>query len=722
MSVPFPRDDALGPGAAAVVDGEAVAARLSPIAGSEVTCRPRYARYKPGTSLLVQYDATIGPTAVLVHAWLFTDARAARTSQGASFRRLVERTRRRHPNVPLQATFLPELNALVEVSPLDSRLPALARAASAKVVARLLGGAAPAALPKASVETVRHKPGRKAVLRFITPHERLYLKVYADGASSRRFALARAVAGRGIPTATALADIPQIGAVSYPEAPGERLADLIGTDEYRRWLGPAADALRAFHARAPIDARPRSQHSRVEVAGLAVDSLLPNLGGAGTRLAAEIAKRIETYNGALVLAHGDYYDDQLLVAPEQVVILDLDESRPAHPLVDVANFLAHMSVRGAESDRAAFLAACADAGFDLTGVLAFEAAALLALAVRPFRHLTPAWPERVEETMDLAAARLRADRLHRGPADSKLPQLHTLVDPVAARPVLERALGRPVGIGAVDVLRHKRGRRCTLRYQLLDGACVYAKTYAGRRAARVHDSYHRLTAAREIRIPVPLGWDKDLRLVATAPLRGRKLHDRLLAGDRRLGVEIAELLHSLHSSGVLLERRHSLDDEVAPLTDRVERLAATAPALSAAARRCLRFAREGCGRDWTWRLRPIHRDFYEDQLVTDGAGLAVLDLDDAAMSEPAVDVANLIAHLRLRALRSDNDAAGLNVVTRTFRRRYQALDPDLDAQLVSFLVGATLLRLADIHLPRAGEPLAADLLARAERALRLAIR
>jgi Ser/Thr protein kinase RdoA (MazF antagonist) len=112
----------------------------------------------------------------------------------------------------------------------------------------------------------------------------------------------------------------------------------------------------------------------------------------------------------------------------------------------------------------------------------------------------------------------------------------------------------------------------------------------------------------------------------------------------------------------------------------------------------------------------VHRDFYEDQLVEGPGGLGVLDLDDAALSEPAVDVANLVAHLQLIGIRSH--APGPQAVSRAFHSRYGALDSELDPRLVSLLVGATLLRLAEIHVMRAGADVARELLLRGDRALR----
>ena len=47
----------------------------------------------------------------------------------------------------------------------------------------------------------------------------------------------------------------------------------------------------------------------------------------------------------------------------------------------------------------------------------------------------------------------------------------------------------------------------------------------------------------------------------------------------------------------------------------------------------------------------IHRDFYEKQVVIGSDGqVGILDFDTAAVGEPALDVANIFAHLELRVL------------------------------------------------------------------------
>lgn len=113
----------------------------------------------------------------------------------------------------------------------------------------------------------------------------------------------------------------------------------------------------------------------------------------------------------------------------------------------------------------------------------------------------------------------------------------------------------------------------------------------------------------------------------------------------------------------------------------------------------------------SWRFQPVHRDFYHDQVLIHGDRLAVLDLDDAAMSEPAVDVANFVAHLMLLSVQHDRGCEGLQPAIDAFLARSHALDPGLDRELVTFLTATSLVRLAGIHVNRRqGQRMARELL------------
>jgi Ser/Thr protein kinase RdoA (MazF antagonist) len=105
-------------------------------------------------------------------------------------------------------------------------------------------------------------------------------------------------------------------------------------------------------------------------------------------------------------------------------------------------------------------------------------------------------------------------------------------------------------------------------------------------------------------------------------------------------------------------------------------------------------------------------------VLVDGERLVLIDFDDAAMGEPALDVANFLAHLRLLALERRPAAVTVEAVAAAFHSRYAELDPSLDDGLVALLRGTALLRLAAIHQPRGGDALAASVLGESEVDLR----
>ena len=731
MSVPAPRDPAFAGRADLLVDGDALAAQLAEsLDVGEVRCRPRYARYKPCTSLLVQYELdfrSLGRIA-LGHAWLFADGHAERTWQSASFRRLVERSRRRHLRPPqVRAVFLRDAGALFELAPLDSRLPALVRAASGKKLRRLIGEEnAEQLLPGLgglTPDLIRHKPGRKALLRYAGSGASLYVKVHAGRLHERRLRLTRLARAAGVETPAALADVADLGALVYEAREGTRLADLRGTPLYRTSLEAAARALASLHRAPPPGAwRASDELQRLEAAAGALSTLAPEVAGLASELCSSIAREIAELPTRPVFGHGDFYDDQLLVSETGAILLDLDEARPLHPLFDVGNFLAHITARERAPDalRARFLAACEAESIDTRKAALFEAAALLALAVGPFRRLEPNWRERIATIVESAQARLREHVSKHGATAARtvLPQLQELCEPTSASSVLSRAVGRPVAATKVEIVRHKAGRRCTLRCEIGSGnEVVFVKTYARPRARDVHDRLRALHAAGVATPPV-LGWDPRARVVVLGGVQGRSIAPLIRAGDHDIGALAADVLYRLHSADVVLARHHHLDDELLPLQQRSESIARQAPELADSAHRCGELALSGREQSWRWRSRPVHRDFYEDQVLAADDRLVLLDLDDAAMSEPALDVANFLAHLTLLSLRPGAPAAGSLAVARVFRRSYAARDPDLDPDLLAFLTGATLLRLADIHLTQAGPALAARLLRRAERLLR----
>ena len=308
--------------------------------------------------------------------------------------------------------------------------------------------------------------------------------------------------------------------------------------------------------------------------------------------------------------------------------------------------------------------------------------------------------------------------------------LDGLQDPARIARELESAVyHEPVAVRSIEVVRNKPGRRCTLRYELEVGApphgrCerLYAKTYASERGRGVYERTRALAAASPLRsraaLPTPIAYVPSLRALFQQEVPGEPIVPALLAGDRKLAARVADVLHALHASELDLTRRHTLETEVERLGERVALLAAADPDLAPAAEPCLARISEAARGRWCWRFRPVHRDFYHDQVLVGDHGLSLLDLDDAAMSEPALDVANFLAHLTLLSLQERGVPGALAGVACAFRERALALDPGLDHDLLRLLEAGTLLRLAQIHLPRArGAQVAAGMLEECKRTL-----
>ncbi len=101
-------------------------------------------------------------------------------------------------------------------------------------------------------------------------------------------------------------------------------------------------------------------------------------------------------------------------------------------------------------------------------------------------------------------------------------------------------------------------------------------------------------------------------------------------------------------------------------------------------------------------VEPVlcHRDFHDKQVLIDGDRGTLIDLDLAAAGHPALDVGNILAHLRLRRLKgADLD---WRTVARPIAERAK-VDRGIDDSLRAW-TASTLLRLALFYARRYRKP------------------
>lgn len=249
--------------------------------------------------------------------------------------------------------------------------------------------------------------------------------------------------------------------------------------------------------------------------------------------------------------------------------------------------------------------------------------------------------------------------------------------------LLESLVGSPV---FVDELKHKPGRRRTLRARGSRRTAI-VKLYQSDRAPVVASRVAALAAGPpEPQVPKVLHVDPARRMLVLSEVDGEPLRTSIVAGDLAACARVGQVLASWHRAWRNTQwdafRPHIFEDEKRILLAQ----AATAPPEIAAAVRAGLTALEGA-----WPCTTVvHRDLYEEQILL-GERVGLIDLDDAALGPPELDLGNLLAHVELLELRAEAD----------FRLAAEALvdgyAASLDPALLDRCRKLAILRLACIH-------------------------
>jgi hypothetical protein len=299
---------------------------------------------------------------------------------------------------------------------------------------------------------------------------------------------------------------------------------------------------------------------------------------------------------------------------------------------------------------------------------------------------------------------LRLDLRTRSP-DAELPVLAVLTDPARSRSLLEGAL-RGGGGGLEDVelagcvptvMRHKDGRRCTIRYQLPydparrrpgwpDG--VVAKAYQGDEGRTAYEGMSALwmsplRTSTVVRIAEPLALLPELKVMIQGLVPGqRSLKDQLapaFAAGLAAGVEslaglvyeVGHGLAELHASGATAGPTVTWESELGAVCRGFDELGVAAPAVSGAMEPLLSGLAALAADVPAGPLVATHRSFRPAQVLVDGDDIAFIDFDAFCQAEAGLDVAlfrNTLCDLCLRALEEAGDDG------RARRVSLQALD------------------------------------------------
>lgn len=294
-----------------------------------------------------------------------------------------------------------------------------------------------------------------------------------------------------------------------------------------------------------------------------------------------------------------------------------------------------------------------------------------------------------------------ADLTARALRDRALPLAEAL-DPQRMREPLARAAGLPAAGPDMrgEVINHKPGVRCTIAYAVGPARLVgklYARPVLAQRAHTWTVAVRAATARPDepSAVPEPRALMPELGLGLYSHAPGADLGHALCAQAVVLaGRWLARLHATAPPAGVRAE----------PLAHELARLDAwcadVRPSMPPPAATELERAHE--------RLHVlaaelpdhppvlVHRDFYHENLLWDGARLWALDFDQLAVGDPALDVGHFQAHLEMLAYRRIRRPQAHAAVTARFARAA----PPVGERALRLYRAQTFLKLAATEVQR----------------------
>jgi Ser/Thr protein kinase RdoA (MazF antagonist) len=753
------RDTAI-PGLATVLDPEAFLHALC-TALPEVaidSAIATYVRYKPGMNCLVAYKLTVGGGEVDSYA------KAHRPDAHEQFQKALEK-----PGVdgPLGTgrIVLQHQAIVISIFPNDNELKVLYRLDETEMWSRLLRRVFPQRpdLWAASLQGIRYKPERRYVAQLVTSGEpQAVLKLYTGTGYKEAKGNAKGFrSGKILRVPRTLGHSDKHGVLAFEWMEGQLLSDALSDPHLNlSMVEKVGAALAEVHAQKSDRLSYLSRESEVSSllsvsAGL--EFLCPHIDSSVNRFARRLASHLLREPALSLPVHGDFYAKQVLLAGDKVVILDFDSAVSGDPAADLGLFIAHLE-RGAmrrslPSSRVEPVRYALLHGYSMATHLPvpervglYTAVGLLRLAPHPFRNRHAHWLQDVEATVARAEAiysdsisetlqglapvsgdhnRSKAVQMDEAPVVSVVDPFGVTTDPTM--PFLTQALGPhdvqlqfsrrlahlagPGGkleVLAIRAMRHKRGRRCLVEYDLAihgPDSPPELVTLVGKARARGLDrsTFETISALWKagfndsapdgISVPQPIGMVPEFQMWLHRKVPGTPA-THLLAGPRGIDLarRIAEAAHKVYMSGVRPTRRHTMQDELRILHERLPLVAHTRPEWALRIAELLQACDRLASRVTRRPRQGIHRDFYADQVLVDGPRLYLLDFDLYCEGDPGLDIGNFLGHMQEWGLRTQGDPQALSAQEDAMEERFVELSGEPARSAVRAYTLLTLVR------------------------------
>jgi len=300
--------------------------------------------------------------------------------------------------------------------------------------------------------------------------------------------------------------------------------------------------------------------------------------------------------------------------------------------------------------------------------------------------------------------------------DPKMPFLTQAINPHIVQTQFDRHLAPLDGcrgrfqVQAIRVVKYKPERRCLIEYRLRsDGLPARPLVLMGKARAKGLDrhTYHLIRALRETgfsddsedgsSVPEPIGIIPEFNMCLQRKVAGvSAAHLLPQEGGIKLARRIAEAVHKLHRADLPARRRHTMDDELRilhqrlPLVAQIER--EWARRLERILEKCDRLGNSLVNR----RTCGIHRDFYADQVLAQQSRLYLIDWDLYCQGDSGLDIGNFLGHVTEWSLRTLGDSRALLDRQQAMEERFVQLTGE--AVRPALRVYATLTLVRHIHV------------------------
>jgi hypothetical protein len=284
-------------------------------------------------------------------------------------------------------------------------------------------------------------------------------------------------------------------------------------------------------------------------------------------------------------------------------------------------------------------------------------------------------------------------------ADSKLFFVAEAMRPSVAENVFKRFAPKVAerygsySVVATSLPRYKSARRCMIQFVLdheRGPTSILGKVSAKRANTRTMNICSKLrefgfgaSAIDGIHVPEPIDTIPHWKMWLQEKVPGIPGNELLDHGEIHSRIHrIAEALLKLHGTSLTIDRTHTVADELCTLTKLLNETAAECPRFARAIELVLERCRILGGRLPHETKALIHRDFYQDQIVSGPDSIHIVDLDLLAMGDPSLDLGNFVAHLCEHGLRTMGNVRRWAIEEHQFLEHYLSRSPALTASRI----------------------------------------